>query len=295
MNRRTFMGAAISVPALAQSSAPPAASVPASGARLRTAICAYSFRDALKAGTMKYDDLVHLAVETGLDGIDMTVYWFPSTDDDFLLPLKRLAYRNGVEIYNLGVRVRLCQPTAEERENEVVELIKWLEVAQKMGARQVRVFGGSVPKGATQEQGIAWAAETLKRAADLGAARGIVVALEDDGGITEYAGPTIEIVKRADSPWVGLNLDTGNYRAPKVWDQVEMSLPYATSMHVKTQMRDDNGAMAPADWDKLFAMFARHGYKGYAALEHEAKEDPAIAVPRECRRLRQMARKYSAV
>ena len=129
MNRRTFLGtaAATVLPAVAQSPPHPVASLPSTAARFRTAICAYSFRDALKAGTMKYDDLVHLAVETGLDGIDMTVYWFPSTDDGFLLPLKRLAYKNGVDIYSLAVRVRLCQPTEELRENELVELNKWLE------------------------------------------------------------------------------------------------------------------------------------------------------------------------
>ena len=28
-----------------------------------------------------------------IDGIDMTVYWFPNTSDEFLLPLRRLARR----------------------------------------------------------------------------------------------------------------------------------------------------------------------------------------------------------
>lgn len=294
MNRRYFLTTAVAgMPALAQSPGRPLSPSP-SGARLRPAICAYSFRDALKAGTMKYDDLVHLAVETGLDGIDMTVYWFPSTDDSFLLPLKRLAYKNGVDIYNLGVRVRLCQPTEELRAKEVAELRKWVDVAQKMGARQVRVFGGSVPKGATEEQGIAWAVETMKRCAEYAGSRGILVGLEDDGGITSYAGPTVEIVKRTDSPWAGLNLDTGNYRSPKVLDQIEMSLPYATSIHLKTHMRSDDGTSGPADWDRLFAMFVRHGYKGYMALEYESTENPAEVVPRECRRLSQMARKHSS-
>ena len=41
--------------------------------RLRTAICAYSFRTQLQAKSMKYEDLIPLAVETNADGLDLTV------------------------------------------------------------------------------------------------------------------------------------------------------------------------------------------------------------------------------
>src|SRR3954453_21824140 len=79
-------------------------------ARLRTAICAYSFREQLKDKSMTYEDLVRLAVDLDVDGLDLTVYWFPSTDDAFLLPLRRLAYKNAVEIYSISVRTDLCKP-----------------------------------------------------------------------------------------------------------------------------------------------------------------------------------------
>ena len=98
---------------------------------------------------MTYEDLIRIAVETGTDGIDMTVYWLPGTSDDYLLPLRRLAYRNRVEIYSIGTRVRLAQPTAELRDQQLDELRKWLDVAQKLGATHVRVFGGAKPDGAT--------------------------------------------------------------------------------------------------------------------------------------------------
>jgi hypothetical protein len=65
---------------------------------------------------MTYEDLIRIAVDTGTDGIDMTVYWLPGTTDDVLLPLRRAAYRNRVEIYSVGTRVRLARPTAELRE-----------------------------------------------------------------------------------------------------------------------------------------------------------------------------------
>ena len=294
MNRRSFLTtAAASVIAAAVPDARTRQAAPAK-ARFRTGLVAYSYRQALQAKTMTYEDLIRIAVETGTDGIDMTVYWLPGTSDDYLLPLRRLAYKNRVEIYSIGTRVRLAQPTVELREQQLDELRKWLDVAQKVGATHVRVFGGAKPEGATLEQAIGFAAETLKRGAEEAGARGLILGVEDDGGITDFAKDTIAIVKRADSPWAGMNLDIGNFRPPAVYDQIEMSIPYAVSTHVKTEVAlDDGKTRAPADWDRVFKMFAAHAFRGYMGLEYEAAGDPATAVPDYLRRLKELAIRYS--
>src|SRR5262245_33166855 len=201
MNRRSFLITAGAAAAAFPDARRLHGQAPRGKARFRTGLVAYSYRQALQAKTMTYEDLIRIAVETGTDGIDMTVYWLPSTSDDYLLPLRRLAYQNRVEIYSIGTRVRLAQPTAALREQQLDELRKWLDVAQKVGATHVRVFGGAIPKGATLDEAIGFAAETLKRGAEHAGARGLILGVEDDGGITEFAKETIEIVKRADSPW----------------------------------------------------------------------------------------------
>ena len=114
MNRRNLlqMAAALAAARGAGAAAPPA--------RLRSAICAYSYRNELKSGAMKYDDLVRIAVENGVDGLDLTVYWMPENPpDDFLVPLRRLAYRNAVEIYSISIRTDMCRPTRELQDVEV--------------------------------------------------------------------------------------------------------------------------------------------------------------------------------
>jgi sugar phosphate isomerase/epimerase len=294
MDRRSFLttaGAAIVAATVPDVRTPQA---PRGKARFRTGLVAYSFRQALEAKTITYEDLIRIAVETDTDGIDMTVYWLPATTDDYLLPLRRLAYKNRVEIYSIGTRVRLAQPTAELRGQQLNELRKWLDVAQKIGATHVRVFGGAKPDGATLDQAVGFAAETLKRGAEYAGARGLILGVEDDGGITDFAKETIEIVKRADSPWAGMNLDIGNFRPPNVYDQIEMSIPYAVSTHVKTEVaRDDGSTREPADWDRVFKMFASHAFRGYMGLEYEAAGDLATAIPGYLRRLKELAVKYS--
>jgi sugar phosphate isomerase/epimerase len=81
------------------------------------------------------------------------VYWFPDTSDQFLASLRRTAYRYGVSLYSVAVRARLCQPTPELQPAEVENVKKWVDVAVKVGATHVRVFGGSIPKGATGNTG----------------------------------------------------------------------------------------------------------------------------------------------
>src|SRR5215475_6054921 len=96
--------------------------------------------------------------------------------------------QNGVQIHNAGVRVQLSQPSPELRLAEFENIRKWVDVADRLGASHVRVFGGNVPKGATEQQAIAWASEVLKRGADYAGTKGITLGVENDYGLTVEAG-----------------------------------------------------------------------------------------------------------
>jgi sugar phosphate isomerase/epimerase len=290
MNRRELLQA---LPAAAAALPGALAARPAgSRARLRTALVAYSFREALGKKRMSYEDLVHRAVEWDIDGLDLTVYWLPSTSEEYLAPLRRLAYRNAVEIYSISIRTEMCRPTPELRAREVEEVRKWADVAEKLGASHIRVFGGNVPKGSSEEEAAGWVTEVLKRAAEYSGKKGVILGLENHGGITLRAERIIQIVKAVDSPWVGINLDTGNFREDP-YAQIEMCLPYAVNTQFKAEIRGEGGSRQSSDWDRIVAMLAKSGYRGYLGLEYEAKEDPMTAVPRLMKQLRELAKKYS--
>ena len=70
-----------------------------------------------------------------------------------------------------------------------------------------------------------------------------------------------------------MTLDTGNFRPPKVYEQIEMSIPFAVGTHIKTQVAlDDGKSRAEADWERIFGMFARHGFRGYMGLEYGGED-----------------------
>src|SRR5207247_5766947 len=176
--------------------------------------------------------------------------WFPDTSDQFLASLRRTAYKHGVSLYSVAVRARLCQPTPELQSAEVENVKKWVDVAQKVGATHVRVFGGSIPKGASETQAIAWAVEVLKRSAEYAGSKGVLLGVEDDGGLTTTAEPTVTIVKQTDSPYEGINLDTGNF--PKNgYSQVDLCLPYASNVHFKVSVGGADGTEEQSEWGSL--------------------------------------------
>jgi sugar phosphate isomerase/epimerase len=286
MKRRDLL---LSVPAAAIAMAAPPDAARSKKSRLRTAICAYSFRNQLQSKAMSYEDLVHLAVDLDVDGLDLTVYWFPSTEDSFLLPLRRLAFKNAVEIYSISVRSDMCKPPGAAREQQAADLRKWVDVANKLGASHIRVFGGTVPKDSTDEQAAGWVTEMLRDAAPYAGSKGVILGLENHGGVTEKASTIVRIVKGVDSPWVGVNLDTGNFNGD-AYKQIAEILPYAVNAQFKTHIREERGKSVPSDWARIVRMFRDSGYKGYFALEYEDKEDATVAVPRLTRELNKLAR-----
>src|SRR5260370_30346168 len=287
MNRRELLTALAAVPETAQLNAQAAPNF-----HFRAGLVAYAYRKERAAKSLSYEDLIRRIADWGLDGLDCTVYWFPDTSAEYLASLRKTAYKNGVQIYNAGVRVQLSQPTAELQQAEFDNIRKWVDVADRIGASHMRVFGGNVPKGATEQHAIAWGAEGLKGGAEYAGSKGIILGVENDYGLTLDAGPTIEIVKQAASPWAGVNADSGNLRVNGYANFAALA-PYATSLHLKREVSGADGKKEAADWSRLLGILGKAGYKGYAGLEYEGS-DAESEVPRLVADLRMVVRKLSA-
>ena len=113
---------------------------------------------------------------------------------------------------------------------------------------------------------------------DEAATKGIKLGVEDDGGITTNADRTVEIVKKTDSQWAGINLDIGNF-PDDAYTQIEMCAPYATNLHFKSEVHVDHRGQPP-DIPRILRILGNAGYHGYLAIEYEARDDPRTAVPK---------------
>ncbi|MBU6400788.1 MAG: sugar phosphate isomerase/epimerase, partial [Verrucomicrobia bacterium] len=261
-----------------------------SAARLLPGCCAYSFGSYLKTGRMTMEDFIVKAAELGVLGVDITTYWLKSTEPAYLASLRRFAYRQGMPLSGLAIGADLCQPDDGKRQETVETVRKWVDATERVGASHLRVFGDRLPRGATDEQGIAWVAETLKAACDYAATRGITLGIESHSGLTTKAANIVAILRRVDSPYAGCNLDISNF-PENPYAQIQACLPFATHTHI----RDFYGEpKRPLDLDGVWQLFAKAGYKGFMSAEYEGAEDALTGVPKLIDKIRVLCRKYSS-
>lgn len=293
IDRRKFF---LSSAALAAGASVGVAATDAAGAkspRLFSGCCAYSYRKFLQHGPMTMEQFIEKAVELRLDGVDMTGYYFKSTDPDYLGSLRHLAYRNGVAFSGTACGVSMVQADAAKRAGTVTEIKKWVDIADALGASHLRVFAGKLPPGVTLQQSIGWVVDAMKIACDYSGKKGIMIGIEDHSGVTQSADVCLEIMHRVDSPYAGINLDITHFvptAAEDGYAQIKACLPYATNTHIRDKFDDGS----PIDLDRVWRLFADAGFKGFMSAEFEGK-DPATGVPALVEKIRVLCKKYSSV
>lgn len=258
--------------------------------RLFVGCCAYSYNKYLSKGPMTMEDFILKAVELGVYGADITTYYLKSSDPTYLVSLRHLAFKNGLPFSGAAIGTNMCQSDPAKRTQELEKIKKWVDATEWLGASHLRVFGGELPAGATEEQGVQWVAEVMKPACEYSAKKGITLGIEDHHGITSKASPILEILRLVDSPYAGINLDISNF-AEDPYTQIEACIPYATHTHIRDVFSETRQSI---DLDRVFQMFARAGYKGYMSAEYEGAEDPMTAVPKLVDKIRALSKKYSS-
>jgi sugar phosphate isomerase/epimerase len=263
-------------------------------ARLFPGCCAYSYLKHFNTGAMTMESFIQKAVELDAHSVDITTYWLKSAEPEYLNSLRHLAFKNGVAFSGIAIRTEMCQAGGAIRAEEVRRIHQWVDATQALGASHIRVFGGNLPEGVSENQGIEWVAETMKPACEYAAKFGITLGIENHGGITARALAVLEILHRVDSPYAGVNLDIANFEAKtdeEMYSDIRACVPYATHAHI----RDVFGATKrPIDLDRAWRLFADSGYKGYMSVEYEADEDPSTGVPKLMEKIKTLCRKYSS-
>jgi sugar phosphate isomerase/epimerase len=262
----------------------------AARARLLPGCCAYSYGKYLKNGSMTMEQFIVQAVELGVLGVEITTYWLKSTEQTYLATLRRFAQRQGMPISGLAIGAQMCQPDAVKRKEVVGEIEKWVDATEHLGASHLRVFGDTLPPGATEAQGVEWVAETMKESCEYSGKKGITLGLETHMGLTLKASNVTAILHRVDSPFAGCTLDISNFH-DNPYEQIEACLPYATNSHIRDYWGE---AKTPLDLDRVWQMFAQQGFKGYMSAEYEAEEDPKTGVPKLVEKIKTLCRKYSS-
>ena len=120
----------------------------------------------------------------------------------------------------------------------------------------------------------------IEECCDYAGQHGVHLALENHGGPTATADGLLALVRDVQSPWFGVNLDTGNFQTDDVYRDLERVAPYALNVQVKVgyEVGDQTESL---DFSRLARILRATAYRGYVVLEYE---EATTDVPAECQR-----------
>ena len=248
--------------------------------RFLLSLAAYSFRDFFKAkDPTKQIDLfkfIDFCAEQGLPGTELTSYYFPApVTDEFLIKIRRHCFLRGVAVSGTAVGNNFALPKGDKLSEQIASVKKWIDHSAVFGAPHIRVFAGAAAKGLGDAEARKMCIASLEECCDYAGKKGIFLGLENHGGIVAEADGLLEIVKTVKSPWLGINLDTGNFHTADPYGDLAKCAPYAVNVQIKAAVRDQNAKeKEEVDMPRIFKILREANYQGYVALEYEAKPRP---------------------
>jgi sugar phosphate isomerase/epimerase len=266
---------------------------------LKLGLAAYSLRDYFKDASHARENaasadqqidmfqFIDYCADLGCKGAELTSYYFPKElSNAYLLKLKHHAFMRGVVISGTAVGNRFTDLPGPTRDEQIAHVNQWIDQAAIMSAPHIRVFAGNAPKQGSWKEAVARCIEGLKACCDHAAKKGVFLGIENHGGIVAEADPLIEIVESIDSPWLGINLDTGNFHTDDPYGDIAKCAPYAVNVQLKVEIAPRGQLKSPSDLERLAHILRGANYQGFVVLEYEALENPWTAIPRHIETLK---------
>jgi len=253
--------------------------------KFKFSLAAYSYRDLLSGDSpeLTLADFVSDCARMDLEGTELTSYYFPTnTTASDLRKLKQQCFHLGLGISGTAVGSDFRFPPGEERERQIASVKQWIDRAEILGAPVIRIFAGKIKGDLSPKQRYALMVEGIEECCDYAGKHGVHLALENHGGPTATASGMLEFIRDVQSPWFGVNLDTGNFFNDHPYADVEKIAPYALNVQVKVVTASDEARQkkSPADFPRLARILRDANYRGYIVLEYEEGGDPRVECPK---------------
>ena len=280
----------------------PAIAAPNVKGKIRLAVSTYSY---WHFRTAKYpiEKVIDHAYDLGFDGVELLHRQFESEDLAYLNKLRQQAFRRGLDLVMLSIHQDFVSPSAEERAQHVAHTKHCIELAAQLGIPAIRlnsgrwktiksfddlmkVKGDEPPlAGYKEADAIQWCVDSIKECIPTAEKHGVIMALENHWGLTTKVDVLLKLHKMVNSPWLGINMDTGNYPGDP-YVGIELLAPYANIIQAKTYYGGGEWYTLDLDYKRIAKIIRNAGYTGYVSLEMEGKEDPLSAVAKSYKVLR---------
>jgi L-ribulose-5-phosphate 3-epimerase len=304
MDRRQFMGtglAALGAPLATRSRHQNSAPVPAAN-RVRLAVSTYSYWH-FHGDPYPVEKVIEDAARIGFDGVEILHRQMTEETPAYLNKLKQTAFSHGLPLVMLSIHQDFVDPDPAKRQKDVDHTIHCLELAARLGIPAIRlnsgrwntiasfddlmkVKGQEPPiAGYTEQDAFGWVVAAIEACLPVAEREGILMALENHWGLTTNVDTLLGIHKAVGSPWLGINLDTGNYPG-EPYPGIAALAPHASIVQAKTYFGGGEWYTLDLDYRRIAGLLRNAGFSGWVSLEMEGKEDPKTAVPKSYALLR---------
>ena len=244
-------------------------------AKIKISLNAWSYNVPLfkyvngETGGMSLFDLLDECAKLDFDAVDPTGYFFPGYPEvptrQFINKFKRRAFQLGLAISGTGIRNDFSTSDKEKRRADIELTKKWINVAAQLGAPVIRVFAGDQPKGYSWDETAKWLADALQECATYGQQNGVIVGIQNHGGMLKSADEVLKIIKMIQSDWLGAIVDTGYFLTADPYDDIKQVIPYAVNWQIKDLLNNRKGG--PIDLSKVVNIIRASNYRGYVPIE----------------------------
>jgi sugar phosphate isomerase/epimerase len=173
--------------------------------RKRLAVSSYPFRSFIvsrdKPGMTLEQFAASVPSRFGVTGIEPWSHHFRSTEPEYVSRVKQSFEQDGVHVVNIPVDIRanLCSGEASERKTAYTNYSKWIDAAVLLGPPSIRIHLPPPPVNANYME---CTVAGLKRVAEYGRQKDIVVNLENDDPRTEDPFRIVDVITRVNSPFL---------------------------------------------------------------------------------------------
>lgn len=262
--------------------------------KFKFSLAAYSYRGLLSGANpqLTLEDFLADCAKFQLDAAELTSYYFPKEPSgEYLRQLKHTAFRLGLDISGTAVGNDFCLPPGPKRDEQLGLVKRWIDYAEIFGAPVIRVFSGKAQSGQSEEEATRLAIAGLEECCQYAGEHGVFLALENHGGLTTKTDDLVRIVQAVQSPWIGINLDTGNMHGSAdeeaAYADMAKMAPYALNVQIKVEILLAGRKSVMGDFAREAQILRDSGYRGYIVLEYEEAGDVREECPKYLEKLRE--------
>ncbi len=260
---------------------------------MKISLSMYSLHRYNANGKMNIVDFIKYAHNLGIEGVELLDVFWKDIDNEFPEALNALKQTGlAVSCYSVGNNFVHPQPERRVSQGEIVK--NGVDMAEKLGAKVVRVFSGDMGNyDVTFDEAKGWIIEGLKECAAYAQTKGIILGLENHGLFAGKSSQVKSIISEVGSRNLRATFDTGNFllvdESPS--DAIDSLLPLIAHVHFKdfreTDIQEDMilksindkkfvgtiSGQGQVDLGYILKALDGAGYNGWLSVEFEGQED----------------------